>query len=67
MQQQYLLEKIISGGQTGADQGALDAAISLGRLYGGWLPRSLSDYALFPHIFVKFEKIILGIFSICLR
>ncbi len=31
------------------------------------LARSLSDYALFPHIFVKLEKIILGIFSICLR
>ncbi len=31
------------------------------------IPRSLSDYVLFPHIFVKLEKIILGIFSICLR
>ncbi|OGR17511.1 MAG: hypothetical protein A2X81_20135 [Desulfobacterales bacterium GWB2_56_26] len=29
--------------------------------------RSLSDYALFPHIFVKLKKIILGILSICLR
>ncbi len=31
-----------------------------------WL-RSLSDYALFPHLFVKHEKIILGILDICLR
>lgn len=31
--------KIISGGQTGADRAALDAAIHLGLLYGGWLPR----------------------------
>jgi len=31
--------KIISGGQTGADQAALDAAIHLGLPYGGWLPR----------------------------
>lgn len=31
--------KIISGGQTGADQAALDAAISLGIPHGGWLPR----------------------------
>jgi len=31
--------KIISGGQTGADQAALDAAIELGIPYGGWLPR----------------------------
>jgi len=31
--------KIISGGQTGADQAALDAAIQLGLPHGGWLPR----------------------------
>ena len=31
--------KIISGGQTGADQAALDAAIALKIPYGGWLPR----------------------------
>jgi hypothetical protein len=30
---------IISGGQTGADQAALDAAIALGLPYGGWLPK----------------------------
>ena len=29
--------------------------------------RSLSDYALFSHIFVELEKIILGILCICLR
>jgi hypothetical protein len=33
------LTKIISGGQTGADQAALDAAIFLGIPHGGWLPR----------------------------
>jgi len=31
--------KIISGGQTGADQAALDAAIALKMPYGGWLPK----------------------------
>lgn len=31
--------KIISGGQTGADRGALEAAFKLGRPYGGWVPR----------------------------
>ena len=31
--------KIISGGQTGADLAALDAAIHLGHPHGGWLPR----------------------------
>ncbi len=30
---------IISGGQTGADQGALDAAINLGIPHGGWITR----------------------------
>lgn len=31
--------KIISGGQTGADRAALDAAITLGIPHGGWLPK----------------------------
>ncbi len=31
--------KIISGGQTGVDRGALDAAIELGLSHGGWCPR----------------------------
>lgn len=31
--------KIISGGQTGADQAALDAAMALNMEYGGWLPK----------------------------
>jgi len=30
---------IISGGQTGADQAALDAAIALDIPHGGWLPK----------------------------
>lgn len=31
--------KIISGGQTGADRAALDAAISLDIPHGGWVPK----------------------------
>ena len=31
--------RIVSGGQTGADQGALDAALELGFPCGGWCPR----------------------------
>jgi len=34
-----MLKKIISGGQTGADRAALDAAIRLGIPHGGWLPK----------------------------
>ena len=34
-----MIERIISGGQTGADRGALDAAIELGIPHGGFCPR----------------------------
>ncbi len=34
-----MIRKIISGGQTGADQAALDAAIKLGITHGGWIPK----------------------------
>ncbi len=33
------LRKVISGGQTGADQGALSACRRLGVSYGGWVPK----------------------------
>jgi len=32
-------ERIVSGGQTGVDRGALEAAIALGIAHGGWCPR----------------------------
>jgi len=32
-------KKIVSGGQTGADQAALDAAIKLDIPHGGWIPK----------------------------
>jgi hypothetical protein len=45
-----MIKKIISGGQTGADQAALDAALKLDIPHGGWIPKgritengSLSD------------------------
>jgi hypothetical protein len=34
-----IIEKIVSGGQTGADQAALDVAIKLGIPHGGWVPK----------------------------
>jgi len=34
-----MIRKIISGGQTGADRAALDAAIKLGIPHGGWVPK----------------------------
>ena len=33
-----MLEKVITGGQTGADQGALRAARAAGIPAGGWAP-----------------------------
>jgi hypothetical protein len=34
-----MVERIISGGQTGADRGGLTAAIKLGIPHGGWCPK----------------------------
>jgi hypothetical protein len=34
-----MLKKIISGGQTGVDQAALDVAINFGISHGGWIPK----------------------------
>jgi len=33
------ITRIVSGGQTGVDRGALDAAIAMGIEHGGWCPR----------------------------
>ena len=34
-----MIKKIISGGQTGADQAALDVAIKLNIPHGGWIQK----------------------------
>ena len=34
-----MLEKIVSGAQTGADRGGLDAALAKGLPIGGWVPK----------------------------
>jgi len=34
-----MLNKIISGGQTGADRAGLDIALDKGILHGGWIPK----------------------------
>jgi hypothetical protein len=38
-QENIVLKKIISGGQTSVDRAALDAAIKLGVPHGGWIPK----------------------------
>ena len=46
------VRKIVSGGQTGVDQAALEAAISLGLDHGGWCPRNrLSESGRIPSRF----------------
>lgn len=43
------LKKIVSGGQTGVDRAALDAAISMHISYGGWCPKGrLAEDGLIP-------------------
>lgn len=39
----WTIERIVCGGQTGADRAALDAAISRGIDYGGWVPKGRLD------------------------
>lgn len=48
----YFLERIVSGGQTGVDRGALDAAIALRIAHGGWCPKGrLAEDGLIPRIY----------------
>jgi hypothetical protein len=43
------VRRIVSGGQTGVDRGALDAAIELGIEHGGWCPRGrLAEDGIIP-------------------
>jgi hypothetical protein len=35
----HLVEKVVSGGQTGVDRAALDVALELSIPVGGWCPR----------------------------
>jgi hypothetical protein len=39
MSMEAIIKRIVSGGQTGVDRGALDAAIALGVPHGGWCPK----------------------------
>jgi hypothetical protein len=39
----FMIKRIISGGQTGADRAALDCAIALDIEHGGWCPKGRSS------------------------
>jgi len=48
--ERILVEKIISGGQTGVDRGALDFALEMGFECGGWCPRGrIAEDGTIPH------------------
>ena len=50
--QKSIFSKIVSGGQTGVDQGALEAALALNHPCGGWCPKGrLSEAGIIPAIF----------------
>jgi hypothetical protein len=51
--------KVISGGQTGVDRAALDAAIRLGIDYGGWCPRGgwAEDFPEPPGLLAKYSRL----------
>ena len=53
-----MIEKIISGGQTGVDQAALDVAIALEIPYGGKCPRGrIHENGIIPQRFCNLEEI----------
>jgi len=50
--QPFRPQRIVSGGQTGVDRGALDAAMALGIPHGGWCPKGrLAEDGTIPPIY----------------
>jgi hypothetical protein len=50
------ITRIVSGGQTGADRGGLDAAIALGIAHGGWCPQGrLAEDGIIPACYLVRE------------
>jgi hypothetical protein len=58
-QVQDALMKIISGGQTGVDRAAIDAAIEQDAQWGGWCPKGgwAEDYPTPPGLLKKYPKL----------
>lgn len=47
-----MIERIISGGQTGADRAGLDAAIACGIPHGGWCPKGrIAEDGIIPDLY----------------
>ena len=55
------IEKIISGGQTGADIAGVDAAIFCNFPYGGWLPKGRkTENGIVPEMYTNFREMTRG-------
>ncbi len=53
-----MIDKIVSGGQTGVDRAALDAAIHLNINYGGWSPKgSIDEKGIIPSKYKQLVEI----------
>lgn len=53
-----MIEKIVTGGQTGADRAALDVAINLNISYGGWCPKGrIDELGIIPHRYSALKEI----------
>lgn len=53
----HKVEKVVSGGQTGADRGGLDAAVELGLETGGWIPKGrLAEDGQVPESYSKLRE-----------
>jgi hypothetical protein len=52
--------RIISGGQSGVDRAALDAAIALGIAYGGWCPKGgwAEDFPRPPGVLTRYPLLV---------
>jgi len=62
-----MIKKIISGGQTEADQAALDIAIKLGIAHGGWTPKGrITETGILPERF-KLEEMSSENYSECIK
>ena len=56
-----MIQKIISGAQTGVDRAGIDAAIESGVDYGGWLPHGRkAEDGIVPKEYTKLQEIIGG-------
>ena len=56
-----MIQKIISGAQTGADRAGIDAAIESGVDYGGWVPKGRkAEDGIVPEKYTKLQEMTRG-------